>query len=79
MTAIDHLNYQILGGITAPHLRKPMLKRHHHTGEAALEYIVVGAIVVDFRALDTFGEIAVVAIAALGAYALLRGTRRARP
>ena len=46
MAAIDHLNYQILGGIAAPHLRKPMLKRHHHTGEAALEYIIVGAIVV---------------------------------
>jgi multicomponent Na+:H+ antiporter subunit A len=31
-------------------------------------------ILVDFRALDTFGEIAVVVIAALAAYALLRGT-----
>ncbi|WGH77589.1 putative monovalent cation/H+ antiporter subunit A [Jannaschia ovalis] len=40
---------------------------------------IVNVILVDFRALDTFGEIAVVAIAALGAYALLRGTRRARP
>ncbi|WP_236687822.1 hydrogen gas-evolving membrane-bound hydrogenase subunit E [Jannaschia aquimarina] len=37
---------------------------------------IVNVILVDFRALDTFGEIAVVAIAALGAYALLRGTRR---
>ena len=37
---------------------------------------IVNVILVDFRALDTFGEIAVVVIAALGAYALLRGTRR---
>ena len=36
---------------------------------------VVNVILVDFRALDTFGEIAVVVIAALSAYALLRGTR----
>ncbi|MEM9794846.1 MAG: putative monovalent cation/H+ antiporter subunit A [Pseudomonadota bacterium] len=39
---------------------------------------IVNVILVDFRALDTFGEIAVVAIAALGAFALLRGTRGAR-
>jgi multicomponent Na+:H+ antiporter subunit A len=36
---------------------------------------IVNVILVDFRALDTFGEIAVVVIAALGAFALLRGTR----
>ena len=36
---------------------------------------IVNVILVDFRALDTFGEIAVVVVAALGAYALLRGTR----
>ncbi|WP_212523830.1 hydrogen gas-evolving membrane-bound hydrogenase subunit E [Actibacterium sp. MT2.3-13A] len=35
---------------------------------------IVNVILVDFRALDTFGEIAVVLIAALSAYALLRGT-----
>jgi multicomponent Na+:H+ antiporter subunit A len=35
---------------------------------------IVNVILVDFRALDTFGEIAVVMIAALAAYALLRGT-----
>ncbi|MEL6689271.1 MAG: putative monovalent cation/H+ antiporter subunit A [Pseudomonadota bacterium] len=35
---------------------------------------VVNVILVDFRALDTFGEIAVVVIAALSAYALLRTT-----
>ena len=40
---------------------------------------VVNVILVDFRALDTFGEIAVVAVAAFGAYALLRTrTPRAR-
>ena len=39
---------------------------------------IVNVILVDFRALDTFGEIAVVAIAALGGYALLRGTRGVR-
>ncbi|WP_224816059.1 putative monovalent cation/H+ antiporter subunit A [Hasllibacter sp. MH4015] len=36
---------------------------------------IVNVILVDFRALDTFGEIAVVVVAALAAYALLRGTR----
>ncbi|MEM6758451.1 MAG: putative monovalent cation/H+ antiporter subunit A [Pseudomonadota bacterium] len=35
---------------------------------------IVNVILVDFRALDTFGEIAVVVIAALSAYALLRMT-----
>ncbi len=36
---------------------------------------IVNVILVDFRALDTFGEIAVVAVAALSAYALLKGRR----
>jgi len=40
---------------------------------------IVNVILVDFRALDTFGEIAVVVIAALAAYALLRGTHYRRP
>jgi multicomponent Na+:H+ antiporter subunit A len=39
---------------------------------------IVNVILVDFRALDTFGEIAVVVIAALAAYALLRGTKYRR-
>ena len=39
---------------------------------------VVNVILVDFRALDTFGEIAVVAFAALGAWALLRRHNVAR-
>ncbi len=37
---------------------------------------IVNVILVDFRALDTFGEIAVVAVAAIAAFALLRGTAR---
>ncbi|WP_422364813.1 putative monovalent cation/H+ antiporter subunit A [Pelagibius sp.] len=40
---------------------------------------IVNVILVDFRALDTFGEVAVVVVAALGAYALIRGTKRSRP
>ncbi|MGX9355743.1 putative monovalent cation/H+ antiporter subunit A [Roseobacteraceae bacterium S113] len=36
---------------------------------------IVNVILVDFRAIDTFGEIAVVVVAALSAYALLRTTR----
>ena len=37
---------------------------------------IVNVILVDFRALDTFGEIAVVVIAALSSYALLRTTSK---
>ncbi|MDN5567621.1 MAG: DUF4040 domain-containing protein, partial [Paracoccus sp. (in: a-proteobacteria)] len=37
---------------------------------------IVNVILVDFRALDTFGEITVVTIAAIAAYALLRGTKK---
>jgi len=33
---------------------------------------VVNVILVDFRALDTLGEITVLAVASLGVYALLR-------
>jgi multicomponent Na+:H+ antiporter subunit A len=39
---------------------------------------VVNVILVDFRALDTLGEVAVVVVAALGAFALLRGRRISR-
>lgn len=35
---------------------------------------IVNVILVDFRAMDTLGEISVIAIAALGIYGLLRGT-----
>lgn len=37
---------------------------------------IVNVILVDFRALDTFGEITVVAMAAIAAFALLRGAPR---
>jgi multicomponent Na+:H+ antiporter subunit A len=37
---------------------------------------VVNVILVDFRALDTLGEIAVLAIAAFSVIALLRGAAR---
>ena len=40
---------------------------------------IVNVILVDFRALDTFGEITVVAIAAIAAFALLRGATRRKP
>jgi multicomponent Na+:H+ antiporter subunit A len=33
---------------------------------------IVNVILVDFRAFDTFGEISVVAVAAISAYALLK-------
>jgi multicomponent Na+:H+ antiporter subunit A len=39
---------------------------------------IVNVILVDFRTLDTFGEIAVVLIAALGAFVLLKGAAKAR-
>ncbi len=39
---------------------------------------IVNVILVDFRALDTFGEIAVVVTAALGAFALLKSVSKAR-
>jgi len=40
---------------------------------------VVNVILVDFRALDTLGEITVVAVAGVGVVALLRGLARRRP
>ncbi len=45
---------------------------------AAFGRNVVNVILVDFRAIDTFGEIAVVVVAALSAYALLRTTDKTR-
>lgn len=39
---------------------------------------IVNVILVDFRAIDTFGEIAVVMVAAIGAAALLKGFARSR-
>jgi multisubunit Na+/H+ antiporter MnhB subunit len=40
---------------------------------------VVNVILVDFRGLDTLGEITVIAVAAIGAVALARAGRRPRP
>lgn len=40
---------------------------------------IVNVILVDFRALDTMGEITVLAIAAIGVYVLMRMPRRAKP
>jgi multicomponent Na+:H+ antiporter subunit A len=40
---------------------------------------VVNTVLVDFRGLDTLGEVTVLAIAGLGLIALLRGTRPAEP
>ena len=40
---------------------------------------VVNVILVDFRALDTLGEIFVVAAAGVGVLALLAGRTRSRP
>ena len=40
---------------------------------------VVNVILVDFRGYDTFGEITVLAIAAIGVYALMEGMRTRRP
>ena len=40
---------------------------------------IVNVILVDFRTLDTFGEIAVVIVAALGAFALLKGKLKRGP
>jgi multicomponent Na+:H+ antiporter subunit A len=39
---------------------------------------IVNVILVDFRALDTLGELTVVAVAALGVYALIKLRRRRR-
>ncbi|MCK0169094.1 putative monovalent cation/H+ antiporter subunit A [Jannaschia sp. S6380] len=59
----------------------PRLTEYFEAASVPLAYgrNIVNVILVDFRALDTFGEIAVVAVAALGAFALLRGTRRPSP
>jgi multicomponent Na+:H+ antiporter subunit A len=40
---------------------------------------VVNVILVDFRGLDTLGEITVLSVAAVGVYALLKLRRRAQP
>jgi multicomponent Na+:H+ antiporter subunit A len=40
---------------------------------------VVNVILVDFRGLDTMGEITVLSIAAIGVYTLLKFRRRKKP
>ena len=62
-------------------LEQPLNRRLTHYFEQAswteaFGRNIVNVILVDFRALDTFGEIAVVVIAALSAYALLRTTNK---
>lgn len=56
------------------------LPEFYSTGSVPLAYghNIVNVILVDFRALDTFGEITVLAIAALGALALLRSRQMRR-
>ncbi len=57
-------------------VRLPQAPISRFMGEASLEQAngrnVVNVILVDFRALDTLGEISVLAIAALGVWAMLR-------
>ena len=57
-------------------VRLPQAPISRFMGEASLELAngrnVVNVILVDFRALDTLGEISVLAIAALGVWAMLR-------
>lgn len=74
----------VAGGlITWALLPLPTLPRHTRLAEAyaartaqdAHGLNIVNAILVDFRALDTLGEIAVVAMACLGVYLLFRPSR----
>ena len=58
--------------ISAPSVSENMLADAVPRGEGAN---VVNVILVDFRALDTFGEVAVVAVAAIAAWALLKGPK----
>jgi multicomponent Na+:H+ antiporter subunit A len=57
-------------------VRMPQAPISRFMGENSLELAngrnVVNVILVDFRALDTLGEISVLAIAALGVWAMLR-------
>lgn len=79
----------ILGGIlvTVLILKAMTLEWHHPVSDfhlsqsksAAFGANVVNVILVDFRALDTFGEIIVLAIAAMGANAALGAARTRAP
>jgi multicomponent Na+:H+ antiporter subunit A len=59
--------------ITAPSISQEMIARSLPDAEGAN---VVNVILVDFRGMDTLGEITVLLVAALGVVALARGTRR---
>jgi multicomponent Na+:H+ antiporter subunit A len=59
--------------ITAPSISQEMIARSLPDAEGAN---VVNVILVDFRGIDTLGEITVLLVAALGVVALARGTRR---
>ena len=57
--------------VSGEHLRRALPDAHGRN--------VVNVILVDFRAFDTFGEIVVLTVAALGVIGLVRAARRARP
>ncbi len=63
------LMLQMLGQPIAPHLSRFFAEKSLPEG---FGQNIVNVILVDFRGLDTFGEIAVVGLAGLGVYALLR-------
>ena len=58
------VHYQFAEPISAYHLAKSVPLAHGHN--------VVNVIIVDYRALDTLGEIFVVALAAIGVYAMIK-------
>ncbi|MBK1734351.1 Na(+)/H(+) antiporter subunit A [Halorhodospira abdelmalekii] len=60
------INYQFADPISAYHLEQSVPLAHGHN--------VVNVILVDYRALDTLGEIFVVALAAIGVFAMLKYT-----
>ncbi|MDA1010205.1 MAG: proton-conducting transporter membrane subunit, partial [Chloroflexi bacterium] len=71
--AMAGLTFLLAGSDRPTHLREYFEANSY---PAALGTNVVNTILVDFRALDTFGEISVLAVAALGILALLRLTGR---
>ncbi|WP_245575113.1 hydrogen gas-evolving membrane-bound hydrogenase subunit E [Meiothermus rufus] len=66
---ITLLMLHMLGQPIAPHLSRFFAEKSLPEG---FGQNIVNVILVDFRGLDTFGEIAVVGLAGLGVYALLR-------
>jgi multicomponent Na+:H+ antiporter subunit A len=63
----------VTGARTAPSISGEYLERAYPEGDGNN---VVNVIIVDFRGLDTVGEITVLAVAALGVAAIVRGGRR---